>query len=524
MSAPTAADRLLAAGFDQARVDAIHAIWESPTALLPHARLLDRDRGVVPFEDWPHIHALLDLWQSERRTVILKSRQLGVSWALALYALWTANYRPGGGANVLMLSAGEREAAALLAKCKLIHAHLPDWLRLPIGKNNDSALTFPTINSQIIALPSTKDAGRGEQATLTILDEFAFHEYAAESLASLIPTVGDTGRLVAVSTANGMGGAFYDLWQQAAARGFRPHFIGWDARPDRDAAWLEARRGELGDSLEQEYPSEPQQAFLQSGRPVFPGVTLTEYPVHPTPDDLPPETIVYRPPAADRRYLIGADVAEGLAHGDRSCASVLLLDDIGRGSEAAHLCGTFEPELFALQLDALGLAYGGRLGVERNGPGVAVLQKLRSLVAERIARGDHQPYSLYHHVEPGRDPVQAGQVLPPAHLAGWRTTSASKPVLVQELGEALRTDLLQIHTPALLQELRAYAYDDIGRTSAPSGQHDDRVIALALAWQMRHAYTLIPRPAPRPIAYKRDGRDAVQDRLRRAFFGNVVAG
>jgi hypothetical protein len=162
--------------------------------------------------------------------------------------------------------------------------------------------------------------------------------------------------------------------------------------------------------------------------------------------------------------------------------------------------------------------------VERNGPGVAVLQKLRSLVAERIARGDPQPYSLYHHVEPGRDPVQAGQVLPPAHLAGWRTTAASTPVLVQELGEALRTDLLEIHTPALLQELRAYQYDDFGRTAAPSGQHDDRVIALGLAWQLRHAFTLIPRPAPRPIAYKQDGTDAVRDRLHRAFFGNRLAG
>lgn len=478
-----------------------------PAGLIPHAVILDRVRGLIPWEDWPHLRTLLDDWTRQRRSVILKSRQLGVSWAVALYGLWVAKFSPG--ANVLLLSQGQDEAADLLDKCRTLETHFPHWLRYRRGKDNDSELEFPVMNSRIVALPSTEKAGRSNQGTLVVMDEFAFHQYASESLTALLPTVGDAGQIIVPSTANGMGGPLYGLWENAHERGFARTFIPWHARPDRDAAWYAERERELGPQVKQEYPATAEEAFLQSGSPVFPGVSLVPMDPVPTPDDWPAETILYRPPTPGMRYLIGADPAEGLAHGDRSCAVVLELDDLGRGSEAAHLCGPFEPELFALQLDCLATAYGALLGVERNNHGHAVLVKLRQMIAERVGRHESQRYMLYAAEGlPEQAQVMEGEKVGIGRL-GWHTNVATKPTMISELASALRTELATFHTPAMLAELQAYQRNDDGTTGAPKGKdarergHDDRVVALAIAWQMRKPFRVIATPRVPMRGYQR---------------------
>src|SRR6266540_4231305 len=106
------------------------------------------------------------------------------------------------GANVLMLSKRQDEASALLVKARFLERSLPDWLRTAAGKSNDSTLEFADRGSKISALPSNEDAGRSEAATLVLLDEHAFHQYAEDNFA-VKPTIDAGGRLVIVSTANG---------------------------------------------------------------------------------------------------------------------------------------------------------------------------------------------------------------------------------------------------------------------------------------------------------------------------------
>jgi hypothetical protein len=68
---------------------------------------------------------------------------------------------------------------------------------------------------------------------------------------------------------------------------------------------------------------------------------------------------------------------------------------------------------------------------------------------------------------------------------GWLTTSASKPVLIDELEEGLRTGMVLFGSERLQRQLRAYQRDEKGRTSAPAGKHDDCVMAIGLAYQLR---------------------------------------
>ncbi len=232
--------------------------------------------GAIPFERWPHLVERARAWGSGQSEVILKARQLGLSWLAAAYALFVAQRK---GARVLLLSKGEMEAFELLAKARFIWDHLPEGMRLPLEVDNDGELTFKA-GGTIRALPSTKNAGRGFTATLVIGDESAFHVWAAENYKAYRPAVGDGGQLLLLSTANGVGGFFYDQWQVALRRGGEPEpgavravFIPWNARPDRDAAWLARERAAfegMPDEFRQEYPGTAAEAFVQLTGLVYP--------------------------------------------------------------------------------------------------------------------------------------------------------------------------------------------------------------------------------------------------------------
>jgi len=69
----------------------------------------------------------------------------------------------------------------------------------------------------------------------------------------------------------------------------------------------------------------------------------------------------------------------------------------------------------------------------------------------------------------------------------FTTTARSKPALIEALALALeRRELAILPDPVLLHELHSYTLERLPsggfRYSAPSGGHDDTVIALALAW------------------------------------------
>ena len=77
---------------------------------------------------WPH---LIDfVWQLLKHGLIdlIKSKQIGISWILAAYALRKIYTLPGW--NVLELSKGLDEAKKLLDKSRVIYNNLPEWMRV----------------------------------------------------------------------------------------------------------------------------------------------------------------------------------------------------------------------------------------------------------------------------------------------------------------------------------------------------------------------------------------------------------
>lgn len=247
------------------------------------------EQTVLPFHLWPAQIALLADILAERLLLILKARQLGISWLVLAYALWLCLYHPG--RLVLVFSIGQDEANEMLRRVNAMYWRLSEALRgtLPaLVKENTEEMAWAN-GSRILSLPARKSAGSGYTASLIILDEFAKNERADAIYTAVKPTIDGGGQMIVLSTAQGTGNLFASLVTKARAgtSRFAFRFLPWQARPGRDAAWYAAVATDAIDEAhhKQEYPATPDEAFEASEVDAFlPSIDLW----HACRADVPP--------------------------------------------------------------------------------------------------------------------------------------------------------------------------------------------------------------------------------------------
>ena len=203
---------------------------------LKYVRIRDANKGIVPFEVWPHSTQVAEDWQSGKSWLEGKARQLGFSWELAAFNDWLLLFREQ--ARILSISLGQRESIELLEKVKFVHGQLPSWLRLAPNLSNQETFGIGATGSVMMALPSTEQGGRSFQASIVQFDEFAFHPYAGANYVAARSAVADGGQMLIVSTGNGPNGMFHEMWNDPDLP-FRKRFTGWRSRPDRDNDWYD---------------------------------------------------------------------------------------------------------------------------------------------------------------------------------------------------------------------------------------------------------------------------------------------
>jgi hypothetical protein len=238
--------------------------------------MIDEPHGegvaVIPFHLWASQAKLLADLAVRKLVIILKARQLGISWLVCAYVLWLCLFRPG--RVVLLLSKGDLEAQELTRRVRVMYERLPEWMRNrePLVKDNTSELGWSN-GSRVQSLAATRGAGRSFTASVVILDEMAFMQWGESVYTAVKPTIDAGGQLFIVSTANGDAGFFHKLWEDAV-KGFNSFlavFLSWRDRPGRDDAWRAKVEAEaLTSALDlQEYPATPEEAFQATGNERF---------------------------------------------------------------------------------------------------------------------------------------------------------------------------------------------------------------------------------------------------------------
>jgi hypothetical protein len=239
----------------------------------------DRGRILMDMSDRPYQRQGLALFRNpeHRKIITLKSRQVGWTTLCAVHSFWEAFFHPD--QYVLFISRREEDAKFILRKADYGYRWLPDWMKERGPNRTDSTgqrMTFDN-DSVIRSEPSQSDPARGQTATLIIADEFASLQDQEEAWASMEPVADLGGRIFLLSTAKGMGDLFSAMWQGATTgrNGFHPVFIPWSAVPMRDDQWYDEKVNSLLPWIRaQEYPSNPEEAFIQSGAMVFDLETL----------------------------------------------------------------------------------------------------------------------------------------------------------------------------------------------------------------------------------------------------------
>lgn len=445
------------------------------------------ERGRILFEVRSAQRETAEAWISHRKTIVLKARQIGFSTLAAAFAFWEVFFwqdRP-----EVMLSRTEREAAKLLQKSKYGYKMLPEWMRQrgpALISDNQLKMVFNN-ESYIESLPSGNDPARGEAVFRVFVDEMAFLPNSEDAYAAIEPIIDVGGRAVFLSTANGEGNIFHQLWvgSQTGTNSFKGIFFPWSAG-DRDDDWYEVKKRELPDwQLAQEYPSDPDEAFIRSGRPVFDLDVLRALPIEQPRKgylhELQGRNVyefredggalsIWELPQPNHVYCVGADVAEGFDYGDYSSAHII---DASTEKVVAHWHGHIDPDLFGSSvLAAIGWFYNTALiGVENNNHGLTTLKSLQRVGYKNI----------YRQRRLGQRTPQATEVL------GWRTTSASKPLAIDELAKSLRDMDLSLTCERTIAELRTFVREGNGKMHG--SPHDDRTMSLAIANQMlKHVF------------------------------------
>ena len=458
----------------------------SPILFLEHCSILNPKGGKIPFILWPFQKDLLGEFTDNRLLILLKARQMGVTWTALGFGLWDAIFHEG--ANVLLISEKQDLAVKLLDKVKFLYHSLPWWLQPTISKDNTTTLAFGALSSKIEAYPSVAISGRSETSSLVICDEWALHPFAEENYLSYKPTIDAGGKMIGISTANGLGGFYYDMWQaaQEGSNGFFPVFLPWFLHPDRDSEWYEKTKKEysatsmLRAKFYQEYCATPEEAFVALENCIF-DLELVKRMFARTmePIEVKDGLRIWKHPSPEKTYVMGCDVSEGIG---LNYSGVCVLDRQTR-EHIADWHGQISPDLFANVLAKIGHQHNDALlGVENNNHGHTVLNVLSNYLGYP---------NLYYHQEYDHWGKKSNRRL------GWTTSHVSKPIMIDDFVAATAQGDFITWDRSLIEEMRTFSRHPDSSVHAIPGAYDDRVIKAMIALQMckYSSFTNSGRPA-----------------------------
>lgn len=240
-----------------------------------HIEDKDTEEIIIPFDLWPAQREALLSIHEHRLNIILKARQLGITWLSLSYAAYVLVTSPG--STVVALSRTEDEAKELVRRISVILGNMPQLVRDmewggAVWSSNSLMATVrheTGLESVLKAFPSSLGASRSFTANLVLLDEWAFQQFAREIWESAYPTINRPtgGKVIGLSTIK-RGTLFEEIW--TADNNFNKVFIPWGADPRRTPDWYEETKKALGDSVTGEYPATPEEALTIPGGAFFP--------------------------------------------------------------------------------------------------------------------------------------------------------------------------------------------------------------------------------------------------------------
>ena len=394
-------------------------------------------------------------------------------------------------AKGLFISAGETKAWAMLEKTRYIHDHLPNFLaRKEKHHDNRALMDFHESSGEILALPSTKDAGRSTDATFVVRDELRDHPYGSENFTAVGPTIDSGGTLVDLSTINKeappddhfaerinramMGATRKDLpsgltiYHGGDSKALLI-FGGWRLRPVRMEGltldeWFELRvipkytkyqiEGEYPETIEDALKPSKTRAFFDLD--ALEDIFLYAKPIETTDIDLMGGMIkIYQLPIVGEKYCVFTDPSDG--RDDPHATGVLHSRSgnvvaMSHGKVTADRCAKAHDSLVRFYNDAFN---SFEIQATAGGKFAETIKQLATPNCKGFRKG--KP----------RDKEE-----------GWWTSNVVKKDMQDGLEEIIRKRAIILHNDEAVAELRAFIVPEGDIPQASRGFHDDFIMML----------------------------------------------
>lgn len=470
------------------------------------------------------------------RIIVLKGRQLGIStMSEGTLFNWTFLHP---GTRSLVIAHETKAAQHLFDMTKLMWEEWPFNPLYTEKHNTVKSLSWVETRSSM-SVATAKNAGSGRSFTYHAVhcSECAFWEEPERLMVGLNQSVPyKHGTIVILeSTANGVGNWFHEEWQRAVhgKSQYVPLFFPWfkheeysfqtSLKPnDLNRTERELQKqfslslGQLAwrrhsiindcfgdeDYFKQEFPCTPNEAFLSTGRNVFPLERLDDHTIPEsgtrgmlvnnngriefTRDSSGPLTI-FKAPGRDRtlsKYVVAGDPTK-TTYGDAACIQVINRFTF---EQVAVWHMNLDAVPFAHELMKLGYYYNtALLNCEIEGPGYAAIGVIL----------DNSYPDVWQHRWSDKAPGKVSQSY------GWSTNYQRKHWAIEKVKFLLsQNGGLKIHDSLTHDQMENYVYLANGEMGPASDKlNDDAVMALAIACVTTLTEAQLPHeepPEPQP--------------------------
>lgn len=423
---------------------------------------------IIPFEPYSYQKTLIQWIENHYATVIVKTRQLGLTECIANYFLWKAIKHPGYVA--VILSKGGADTSNIAKRIRGMGQSLID---LGLEFENDAITDIKLKNGgRLVFRPSTPNGVRGLESVSDILfDEVGFVDNIEQIYTSALPStemLGDDARIIFISTPNGKSGFFWDklalnnpqekdietlcddiksdkidpIQYWSDSNGWAKFIIHWKAHPiySKIPNYLEsiAKKKQLSESaIQQEYNL----SFNESEVIVFP-------------NDLVRANAIgnFEKASINKRYFVGVDTS---TVGDDYTVCLVISEESDR-------------------FNVVKLYRKRKASMEYN------ISQMIEIFEE------YQPIKIGIEITGGTGQVYLEQLskhFQSSKIEAIRTTGDTKPQMIDRLLLALERRSITYPPGIISDELLSYRRvgPNLNRLEALPGKHDDCVMSLAFA-------------------------------------------
>lgn len=511
---------------EQILLEYAKCVNDTPYALKTYLQTYDNTQSkYVPLELFTDQITLVKDYDTAEENIALKYRQAGVSTVTSAWASKRLVFAKKSKPEKILIIANKLDTAVEMAnKVRSFVEQWPSWLGVTFSSEKNAARHFKLNNGcEVKAVATSKDALRGYTPTILIFDEAAYIDADDDFWSACMASLSTGGKVIVISTPNGFDPIYYSIYSQAikGMNDFKITEMFWfrDPRYSKDLKLIKCNDiihymlnradykddeitidysnikvsdrdfGDIKQKIENGYKAysswfesmskklkfdkrkisqELECNFLGSGDNVIPAETMKKIKENHIKE---PENKFmggvlwqWKEPIVGHRYIMGMDVSRG----DSEDFTTFTIIDFDEREQVLEYIAKVPPDIVAEIAYKWAIMYNAFIVTDiTGGMGVATSRKLQELGYKNLYVDGVNPADKWKW-----DPKQEDKI-PGINF------NSKRVLIVQAFEEALRFGF-GVRSQRLFNELNTFVYVN-GRPDHQKGQHDDLIMAMAMA-------------------------------------------